>query len=276
MIRVIFAPLLLLASGATQTPTLAEQLHQCQQSWGQQGAPRRIAACTAIIASSEEDEPTHVDALIGRASGYMGVGDVPRAISDYNEAIRRGGPNAIVYWMRGAAYDHLKDYRHAISDYGLAIKVDPTDSVALTSRGKSYLQLGNVRLGLADFDRASALGNSSWACSERAKLGIELDRARTDCDAAIRQAKANPYSSKNTSPYVARCMVGMKQKRFNEAWNDCDAAVQIKPDSVTYFGRGLAALALARATEGQADIAKAVQLDPKIAEYYAGFGLSPR
>ena len=86
------------------------------------------------------------------------------------------------------AYVDMKDFRRAISDYGLAIEYGPTDPVPLVERGKSYLQLGKVSLALADFDRAAALGSSSWGCDERAKLGIELDRARADCDAATREA----------------------------------------------------------------------------------------
>lgn len=259
---------------ASAVSTPAEQLHRCEESFGRSAATERIAGCTAVLQSREADEPTRLGALVSRAAGYMSASDIPHAIADYSEAIRRDKRNSLLYWMRGMAYVDMKDFRRAISDYGLAIEYGPTDPVPLVERGKSYLQLGKVSLALADFDRAAALGSSSWGCDERAKLGIELDRARADCDAAIQEAKANPFSKEYTGPYVWRAMVAMKQKRFQDAWIDCDSAVRVKPDSYGFFGRGLAALALGRTNEGKADIAKALQLDPKIAEYYAAHGLA--
>ncbi len=260
---------------ASAVPTLSEQRHRCEESFGLGAAAERIAACTAVLQSREANEPIRLEALVSRASGYMGVGDVPRAIADYNEAIRRDNGDTSLYWMRGMAYARLKDFRRAIADYGLAIKYGPTDSAPLIERGKSYLQLGSVSLALADFDRAATLGSSGWACEERETVGIGLDRAHAECDAAIQEAKANPFRKDYSEPYVWRAILRMKQKRFQDAWNDCDAAVQIKPDSYGFFGRGLAALALGRTVEGRADIAKALQLDPKISEYYAAHGLAP-
>ena len=74
----------------------------------------------------------------------------------------------------------------------------------------------------------------------------------------------------------SRGLVGLRQSRFQDAWNDFDAAVRAgSTNPHTLFGRGIAALRLGRADDGQADIARAAGQDPGVAAIYAGYGISP-
>jgi Flp pilus assembly protein TadD len=71
-------------------------------------------------------------------------------------------------------------------------------------------------------------------------------------------------------------MVALKQSRFQDAWNDYDAAMRINPEGPSWvYGRGIAALRLGRTEEGRADIARAQALNAEVARYYAGLGIRP-
>ncbi|MGZ5791435.1 MAG: hypothetical protein ACXWI7_04285, partial [Croceibacterium sp.] len=70
--------------------------------------------------------------------------------------------------------------------------------------------------------------------------------------------------------------VSLKQQRWQDAWNDYDAADKARPDQASYlFGRGVAALRLGRTQQGHADITKSEQIDGAIAQTFAGYGIVP-
>ena len=68
----------------------------------------------------------------------------------------------------------------------------------------------------------------------------------------------------------------MKQQRWQAAWNDYNAAVQIDAaKALSIYGRGVAALRLGRTKEGQADLAAAARLNATVATAYAADGITP-
>ena len=70
--------------------------------------------------------------------------------------------------------------------------------------------------------------------------------------------------------------MGLQQGRAQDAWNDYDAAARKQPGKAgDLYGRGIAELRLGRVADGQADIAAALKLDPKIADTFAGYGVNP-
>lgn len=71
-------------------------------------------------------------------------------------------------------------------------------------------------------------------------------------------------------------MVALKQGRYQDAWNDYDAAINMKSDGAHYwYGRGIAALRLGQKWRGQHDVEFAKKLDPAIANTYASYGIRP-
>ena len=68
-------------------------------------------------------------------------------------------PNdADAYYGRGVAYYDLGELRRAIEDYDTAINLDPNYADAYYGRGLAYGQLGRVDEAIADLARASELG----------------------------------------------------------------------------------------------------------------------
>ena len=73
----------------------------------------------------------------------------------------------------------------------------------------------------------------------------------------------------------SRGLVGLKQHRYQDAWNDYDAATRLGAGPSWVFGRGVAALRLGRTAEGQADIARAEAMNSGVRQFYADFGIRP-
>jgi len=152
-------------------------------------------------------------------------------------------------------------------------------ALAFSRRGNAYAALKEYANAIADFDQAGQLApNNSYyqnsRCWYRAVANRELEVARAACDAAL---KLDPGDA---SAFDSRGMVGLRQGRFMDAWHDFDAAKrrsdQYAPSYPSFlFGRGVATLGLGRGKEGQADIALATELDARIAQTYASYGVTP-
>jgi tetratricopeptide (TPR) repeat protein len=273
-------------------------------------ADERVAACTALIASPDQNSedlaraygnrasahyerrdfvlvlgdldraiqlnPGDAQAHFGRGFVYSAQGDQARAIANYDEAIRLEPQNAVFHNGRGNANLALGDFARATADYEKAIRLDPRYARPRYNRGLTYTRQGDYVRAIADYDEAIRLNPQfveayNNRCMMRAMyLTGELDLARADCDAAIRLAGDEPLFR------LSRGFVGLRQGRFRDAWDDYDAAVRATPDdSGAVYGRGTAALRLGRTAEGQADIARATALDANIAQRFAADFVAP-
>ena len=154
-----------------------------------------------------------------------------------------------------------------------ALKASPNDAQILYARGVLYRKVGDVDRALADYDAAGRIDATKASyqnarCWNRAANGRDLETARSACDAALRIAPGDANS------LDSRGMVGLKQKRFQDAWNDYDAATRLDSTKASYlFGRGIAALRLNK-PEGYADLAAATKLDRAIRLEYSEHGVS--
>jgi tetratricopeptide (TPR) repeat protein len=63
---------------------------------------------------------------------------------------------------------------------------------------------------------------------------------------------------------------------YDKAISDYDAALKAEPNKAwTYYGRGLAKLKKNQRAQGEADIAEAVKIAPRVADEYQRLGLAP-
>lgn len=148
---------------------------------------------------------------------------------------------AHLYAQRAMAYYRAGENEMAIADFSLALELDPALLLALNGR-----------------------------CWIRAVEGVELEGARRDCDAAI------ALDPEFHEALDSRAMVSMREGRWNDAWQDFNAAVSIRGDVAVYvYGRGLASLALGNSEAGNADLNRARALDRQIDRFYRELGLDP-
>src|SRR5690348_620057 len=90
----------------------------------------------------------------GRGLAFARQGDYERAVAEFSQALRAGGPSASTHFRRGEAYRLQGDYRGALADYDAAHRLDPGDPLVLFHRGMVRRLLGRLDEALADFDAA--------------------------------------------------------------------------------------------------------------------------
>lgn len=231
---------------------------------------RAIADYDRAIALNPEDAFAHNN----RGIAHKRKGEFDRAIEDFDRAIALNPEHASAYHNRGNFYYDKGDYDRAIADYDRVITLNPEKAPAYINRGKAHAGKRDIDRAISDFDRAIALNPNNaefleLRCWTLAVAGKNLDQARADCDASLALVN-EPYTLES------RGLVGLKQRQYDKAWADYDAALRAKPETASYlFGRGVAALGLGRTAEGNADLAAATKLDAKIGEKYIDYGILP-
>jgi tetratricopeptide (TPR) repeat protein len=252
-----------------------------------------VAGCTALLTSGHLSESERGEAVANRANAYRIQGDFPHAIADFEEGVRLYPRGVWAHAGLAIAYRDSGDAQRAIGEFDVALRLTETELGAagpqsaeyarrlarvasvLYNRGSAYEVLRDYRRAAQDFrdglqraPRDPELGNA--LCWVLAIAGEALDEARAARDASLRERPDH-------APTLdSRGLVGLKQGRNQDAWNDYDAATRRQPDGPSWLdGRGIAALRLGRTEEGRADIARAEGLNAGVTQYYAEFGIRP-
>ena len=167
---------------------------------------------------------------------------------------------------------HLEP-RTRISACAAGNPLAPSDA----ERGMLLFFQSDARLGAGEYDAAISdadqaavlLGENrdvlNAQCWTRAVANRELDKARAACDASL---------AKGARPAVldSRGLVNLREGKWQAAWDDYDAAFTADPMMTgSLYGRGLAALALGRSEDGEADLKRAATA----AQEFARYGLTP-
>lgn len=154
------------------------------------------------------------------------------------------------------------------------IASQPRNGVLIAYRGIAYAQSGQPIEANKDFAAArEAIGAHSNGlndlCWNKVMLGMALDAALDDCDAAI---KISPEAG-----YIldTRGLLLLRMKRFAEAVDAYDKALLVQPRlAESLYGRGLAKRHLDKMVEGDADIAAAKAIDVGIEKDFTALGIS--
>jgi tetratricopeptide (TPR) repeat protein len=175
--------------------------------------------------------PLPNDANFYREQGiasYRG-GDFPRAIANFDEAIRLGPDEAQAYNIRGNAWDEIGGFERALADYDEAIRIDPNNPAVFHDRAILWRRKG------------------------------ELDKALVDLDRAIR------FSFADANIYCDRGLVWYEKGRHDRAIADFNQAIKIDPNfAAAYLNRGLILHRNSEFNVAFADEGKAIRVDPGI------------
>ena len=275
--------------------------------------PAQLGAVQAQApgAAPAPDEPKDADGYSRRGAALAARRDYEAAIRDFDKAIALAPDQARYYYQRSEARIALKQPFLAMADLDETLKRQPGDADALMSRGELKLA-GQDRDGAAhDLDAASAalpvqaderlrlardeerlerfdlviaeidrwlpshLDEAETAqgytirCWARANQGKDLDKALGDCNRAIRTLRT-PADLEN------RGLVYLRRGEYDRAIDDYDAALKLRPNLAwALYGRGVARLFKGEAAAGDADIAAAKALAPRIAEITRARGIAP-
>jgi tetratricopeptide (TPR) repeat protein len=245
----------------------------CFDASGRLPVAERIAACDALAASKPFSDTYRARAYAWRGTIHQNANAPDAAMADYDEALKLDDGNLQARMARARIHLNRKDYDAALADVNAVIRKQPDASAPMMLRSAIHLAMKRYPDAIADADGKPGFGGPAvlrQRCWVRAVAGMELDAAKTACDQALWAAPAA------APPLDSRGLVFLKQKKFDLAWNDYNAAVKIAPRSASaLYGRGIAAMALGRAAEGHVDIAAAQGLNGDIGATYAGYGVTP-
>ncbi len=212
-----------------------------------QRAMARLAARQILPALSDLDRaitlvPTDSEAHIARANLRIRGGDIDGAKDDLEAANAALPPSSNTRLGLGVLYDRLDMPEGALANYDLWLRDHPEDA-----------------------RRANALNGRCWA---RAQLNRDLDKALSDCNAALKAFPAR-------AAYLdSRALVRLRRGELDAAIADYDAALKINPRQAwSLYARGIAAGRAGRAAEAGANRTAALTLDKRVAERAKRLGL---
>lgn len=219
-----------------------ERLAQvCNNATGEIEAREVERACTTIIRSDQATSPARAFAYRQRGAMRLAQGNQAAALEDFSAAIEHNPHFAVAYMSRAAIYETQSEFERAIADYDEVVRLAPEMAGAYNAR-----------------------------CWLRARAGRRLDLAEADCERALE------LSGGAAAAYDTRGMLRLRTERFEDAWQDYNAALVREQGNAHYlYGRGIAALRLGRTQEGQADLAAARAADSAVAASYESYGVTP-
>jgi tetratricopeptide (TPR) repeat protein len=214
-------------------------------------------------------------ALIYRAEAHERLGDPKSALSDFDKAIDRDPQFGTAFGERGSYYHRAGKLDLAKRDLVHAIEIDGMQEFSMLELGSIYVEENRLELAQQQYARAhEALRNDEVPlialCWVRALRDIELDLALADCNRALELAPENVAALEN------RGFVQFRAGRYADALADFDRVLSRTPRPASYYLRGLSAGMLGLNSQSDADIAKAIELDPGVAARFSRYGIEPQ
>jgi tetratricopeptide (TPR) repeat protein len=231
-----------------------------------------MAACDRLTALTTQTNTWRSKAFAWRAIAHNRANNRTAAMADINQALALDRDNFEALSTRALLHVNARDFTAALDDLNRAIDREPKLVTLYIRRSNIYLRLHRHTDAIADADADYPYGGApllNQRCRARAVAGVEFDKARLACSQALwAQPEAPGYLN-------TRGLLGLRQKRFDLAWRDFNAALTANPGNArALYGRGLAAIALKREAEGNADIAAAIAIAADIATGFADDGVT--
>jgi tetratricopeptide (TPR) repeat protein len=130
-----------------------------------------------------------VEILIDRARARVEMGNLEAAISDLDEALRRGGPRADALAYRAAAHRASSAFASARADIDKALMLEPENVDALLERGNLNQAIGNSEAAIVD-----------WLQVTKLAPGTPSAKAAGDSVAAVRAQQEKEASTPAAPP----------------------------------------------------------------------------
>lgn len=242
----------------------------CAAKRGTVSIEQQLTACDRSVSDAGQGVQRRANTYVQRASIRRLNKDNSGALADYSAALELDPKNIPALLGRAMTNQEMRNFSAVIPDIDKAQSINSNIDLIYLVRSAAYMKLHRYDEAIADADHGSNTNLLGQSCLVRAAAGRELDKARAACDRALRNSPNQPTYLNN------RGLVGLKQKLFQAAWVDFNAALKVDAhNSGALYGRGIAALRLGRDTEGQADLATAQGIQSDINETYADFGINP-
>ena len=240
-------------------------------------ARRQYRNALADYTAASQLDPAVAGYFVQRATIYLSLRQQTKALAELNEAIRIDGSDLKARTLRARVHFSAGNTPAARDDLAALGAAVPPDSYMRLQLARLYLRMNLPEDAIDQLDRwiathgddaslAEAFNNRCWA---RALLGIDLETALADCDAALkRRPKVANYLD-------SRGLVYLRMGKYELAISDYDAALGLNAKIAwSLFGRGVARVRMGQGQAGQVDIAAAKQVNPSIDSEAARYGIT--
>jgi len=223
-------------------------------------------------------DPKSAEVLYRRGETHLAIGESAKARADFDAALVLAPDDAEALMSRAQLRRATHDAAGALADLDAADKALPAPANARLALAQEYLSIDAPDRAISQYDLwvkvhpdDAHLGQAlSGRCWTRVLLGADLDKAKADCQRALR-----------LPPVVARAVdsvafIELRAGDLDAAIAAFDKAIAAEPQSaLALYGRGLAELKKGQTDKGQADLAAAKTLSPGLAASLTKHGLGP-
>lgn len=203
-----------------------------------------------------------------RGNLLLSLGHPKEAIKDFNRAILLAPKYGVAFSNRANARLRLRAYREAVADFTKSIELLPGTAAPLSGRGVAFLSGGKPHAAIRDFSRAVKADTSfASAYRNRAEARMNIQQSQEAVEDLTRAIAFDPNSSDN---YVLRGYGYLMTGNIDAAITDFTAAIERNVRLASaYQARGLAYGLSEKYDEAFADLNQAIELDPRSAIAFA-------
>jgi tetratricopeptide (TPR) repeat protein len=226
--------------------------------------------------------PGNADYFYQRALLYAQLKQSGPALADLDRTIQLEPQHVAALLLRAGYRTQSGDKAGAEADLDVANAVLPKEDNERLTLASDYLSLDLFPQAIEQYDLWSLSHQQDvrlplaleGRCRARALSDVELQRAMKDCDNALKGAmKASPFYAEATA---TRGLLFLRLGDYDKSMVDYDASLFFVPrNAFALYGRGIDKLRKQKVPEGQADIAQAIALSPKIADAFNRHGIAP-
>lgn len=194
-----------------------------------------------VEAENTTAQPSSLIEIMALGRLYLDEEQWSKAEATFTEAVRHNPHNAEAYFWQGISQLNAGRLTDSLTTFNVAVRLEPNTSAIYLQRGIAFLKLLHVEEALADLKHALNL------------------------------SPLNPvaYRKMLSRAYVCRAVEFGKSKRWFEAVNDMDEAINLDSQDGDYFDkRGTFQLNRQEFAKALDDFNEAIRLDPNQTLYY--------
>jgi predicted aspartyl protease len=265
---------------------------------------------STISPGDDKDTPKTADEYARRGQAHLSRGESVAALADLDNAVHLAPDVAANHLARAHAHLTLDQPDAAAADLDKSLELDPTNVEALLLRARQRLDREDRAGAKADIEAARHLGAAASGQGRAiAALYIEVDQPDAALPLLDAWIRLHGNDASLSSALNERCWArGLANQMLNDALDDCHEAIKRDGQNPAYldslglvelrlknypaaiqayqqvvaerpgmawsrYGLGLAKIRSGRVDDGNADLAAAKTLEPKIGERFALFDL---
>ena len=150
---------------------------------------RSVEACSKFLTRKKLAKSIRAQALMHRGAAYLRKGNLVKALSDAEAAVRLTHDDADAYYLRASVLRKKNEMGRALADYALALTLRPHFPDLLNDRALVLIDAKDNPGALADLDRAISLEPGHLIARKNRARPLEITwRNEESCSGSRRRA----------------------------------------------------------------------------------------